>query len=110
MEHNINEFAKEVHELAKEKGWYEKDRGIPEAIALMHSELSEALEDYRRGKMTLTFRESDGKPEGLPSEFADVIIRVLDTCHHLGINIGEVLKIKHEFNKSRPYRHGGKAA
>lgn len=39
---------------------------------------------------------------------ADVIIRVLDYCAYAGIDIENVLEVKHEYNKSRPYRHGGK--
>lgn len=42
------------------------------------------------------------------AELADVIIRVLDYCAHAGIDIENVLEVKHEYNKSRPYRHGGK--
>ena len=49
-----------------------------------------------------------GKMEGIPSELADVIIRVLDMCEHYGIDIEAALKEKHEFNKTRPYKHGGK--
>ena len=48
------------------------------------------------------------KPEGIAAELADVIIRVLDYCAYAGIDIENVLKVKHEYNKSRPYRHGGK--
>lgn len=48
------------------------------------------------------------KPEGIATEFADCIIRILDYCGHEGIDIGEAIKIKHEYNKTRPYRHGGK--
>ena len=48
------------------------------------------------------------KPEGNAAELADVIIRVLDYCAYAGIDIENVLEVKHEYNKSRPYRHGGK--
>jgi NTP pyrophosphatase (non-canonical NTP hydrolase) len=48
------------------------------------------------------------KPEGIPSELADVIIRVLDMCGALGIDIAAALADKMAFNETRPYRHGGK--
>jgi len=38
----------------------------------------------------------------------DVIIRIFDICGYYGIDIAEAIKIKHSFNKNRPYRHGGK--
>lgn len=49
-----------------------------------------------------------GKPEGIPIELADVIIRILDYCGYAGIDIEAAIRQKHEYNKSRPYRHGGK--
>jgi hypothetical protein len=49
------------------------------------------------------------KPEGIPIELADCIIRIFDYCGKEGINIEEAIRIKHEYNKTRPYRHGGKA-
>ena len=51
---------------------------------------------------------SGGKPEGIPIELADVIIRILDYCGYAGIDIEAAIRQKHEYNKSRPYRHGGK--
>lgn len=51
---------------------------------------------------------NNGKPEGIPIELADVIIRVLDYCGYAGIDIDAAISQKHEYNKTRPYRHGGK--
>ena len=48
------------------------------------------------------------KPEGVAIELADCIIRILDYCGAQGIDVDEATRIKHEYNKSRPYRHGGK--
>ena len=48
------------------------------------------------------------KPEGVAVELADCVIRILDYCGHAGIDIEEASRIKHEYNKTRPYRHGGK--
>ena len=48
------------------------------------------------------------KPEGIPAELADVILRILDMCGQYGIDISSALAEKHEYNKTRPYKHGGK--
>ena len=49
-----------------------------------------------------------GKPEGVPSELADVVIRIMDMCEHYEIDLGAVIMEKHDFNKKRPYKHGKK--
>lgn len=108
---NINDLVKQSYENAKDHGWHDENRTIGDLIALMHSELSEALEEYRNGHLPteVYFNENKpNKPEGIPVELADCIIRIFDFCGLYNINLEEVLKIKMQYNKSRPYRHGGK--
>ena len=105
----INQVAREIHENAVEHGWWDEERGFPEVIALIHSEVSEALEEYRNHREPTEIYIGDkGKPEGIPYELADVIIRILDYCGYAGIDIDAAITEKHEYNKTRPYRHGGK--
>jgi NTP pyrophosphatase (non-canonical NTP hydrolase) len=115
---SIAKLQKEIHDLAVEKGWWTdvktqepvnpEDR-IPEAIALIHSELSEALEEYRRGLLA-PYAVADGKPEGFGIELADAVIRIMDLCGALNIDLEERIDTKHKYNKTRPYRHGNKRA
>jgi NTP pyrophosphatase (non-canonical NTP hydrolase) len=92
---------------AKAHGFWEKD-GSPEAtkkaekIALMHSELSEALEAIRKPSESTKCPGFSLEAE----ELADCLIRILDYCAHYGIPIDEIVRAKHEYNKTRPYKHG----
>jgi len=79
-----------------------RQRNVPELLALVHSEISEALEAYRK-------RITDG-PNNFGEELADAVIRVFDMAEGLGIDIEAEILRKHEYNKTREYRHGGKAA
>ena len=108
----LSKLQTEIHALAKKKGWWDGFEATPDAIAsrlaLIHSEVSEALEDVREHRMGLD-HEMSGKPIGFPSELADVVIRCLDLAGGLGIDLFHVVKDKHAYNKTRPHRHGGKA-
>jgi NTP pyrophosphatase (non-canonical NTP hydrolase) len=100
------------HDVAKDRGWWDGWTESPEAIAaklcLIHSEVSEALEDVREDRMLMAIGYG-GKPCGLPTELADVVIRVFDLAGALDIDIVEAILVKMEYNERRPYRHGGKA-
>jgi hypothetical protein len=65
---------------AREKGWLDRPRSVAEVFALFHSELSEALEAYRDGCTARSATLKDGKPEGIPAELADFVIRVIEWC------------------------------
>lgn len=111
---SLNEWAKQIHAVAIEKGWWEDERSFGEIIALCHSELSEALEEDRNGKPMVygcCIHETckhNYKPEGVAVELADCIIRILDYCGKENIDIESVMQLKMEFNKNRPYKHGDK--
>jgi len=156
------ELQKDIYDTAVTKGWWDnrniEDPYMQLQVRLLNaSEVFEAFECMRAGQMEVTYRESDGKPEGFPTEIADVVIRILDSktnpvrseidfsllgdpwrsyemldyiseiayacmnghnfkaislcaecANRAGFNLWDVVKEKHEFNKTRPFMHGGK--
>ena len=157
----LSDLQREAHAIAKDHGWWDEERTFGDLIALVHSELSEALEAYRDEVLP-------SKPHLLStkvaSELADVVIRVADMAEwyewklpkrqllafdpnesfgehivsahemlsgvrgsepavvlsdfveyiramaaHYGIDLDAAIEAKMEYNRTRPYRHGGKA-
>lgn len=179
---SFNELSKEIHEQAIKSGWWQDKVFFHEIIALIHSELSEALEEYRNEMPNIYCMDYETcpnpeeclmcfknymirKPEGIATELSDCVIRILDYCGKKNIDIDlelsncmenygsftlprlvaechffistayinyeisyliqcinlirhwctenkidliEVIKIKHLYNKTRKWRHGNK--
>lgn len=96
----IREIQRRAFETAQEKGWWDEPREVGTLIALMHSELSEALEADREGN----WRGEDGVVE----ELSDTIIRICDFAAYHGIDLDSAIREKLEENEEREHKHGGK--
>lgn len=117
----LNEYKDKIHSNAVGHGWWDEERSFGDIVALCHSELSEALEEYRAGRpmeyaddMWEVERITDPalfdgrKPEGIAVEMADCLIRILDWFGKEGLDADRIVQEKMAYNETRPYRHGGK--
>ncbi len=79
-------------------------REVPflEAMALVHSEVSEAVEAWRDGQ-AMSWTDEQGKPQGVGSEFADILIRLGHYATIFGINLQAEVERKLEYNATRLY-------
>lgn len=98
LSQSVRVLIKEAHEIAVSKGWHDEPVPIPVALALIHSEVSEALEADRKGDR-----------ENFVEELADVCIRIFDLCGLLDIDLQKAIHEKMNKNRMRSYKHGGKA-
>ena len=127
----LNEYRDKIHENAVAHGWWDEERSFGDIVALCHSDLSEALEEYRSGRpMECKWCElrndacvraecnlyngncpygfMGSKPEGLAVEMADCLIRILDWFGKEGLDVDRIVQEKMAYNETREYRHGGK--
>jgi NTP pyrophosphatase (non-canonical NTP hydrolase) len=122
----INALCSEIHSWAIGKGFWpwEYNWNFAEKIALIHSELSEALEIHRNpgpfgqeammwwtdkiGNRVSATRTQGAceKPEGIAIELADAVIRIMDLCGKMEIDLGRAILDKMEYNRTRPHKHG----
>jgi NTP pyrophosphatase (non-canonical NTP hydrolase) len=121
----INQLAKEIHENAKSKGFFDTEKNIGEMLCLIHSEVSEALEADRKGHFAKsTAFEARGEDRidfidfqmdfenliknSFEDELADIIIRVMDLAAFKGIDLEFHIRHKMAYNALREYKHGKK--
>ena len=130
----ISELVTRAHENAVKHGFWDPAPTFGTAIALIHSELSEALEEEREGRPLVWYKCNEAesvmacaprdeydcrmygqeticqyrnsKPEGVAVELADAVIRIADLCGYLGIELENVIAEKMDDNEGRPYKHG----
>lgn len=119
----INELSKEIHQNAKNKGFFDDEKNIGEMLCLIHSEVSEALEADRKSQRTfsnikaingwiadkdfiLSFKNN--VKDTFDDELADIMIRVMDLAAFKGIDLEQHIKAKMRFNSLREHKHGKK--
>lgn len=113
----ITELVGQAHGHARKSGFHDDAplfvntaRGrewLSSKLALIHSEVSEALEEVRENDHPLSaYHREDGKPEGFASELADIMVRVADLAGATGIPLEDAITEKLSYNKSRPPKHG----
>ena len=113
----LTRLAKEIYNRNVEKGFWDHERNIGEMLMLVVSELGEAMEALRKGKMAperepgLAYDKdwfAANIKDTFEDEVADALIRILDMCGGLGINIDYHVKAKLEYNATRERLHGKK--
>lgn len=126
----MEKLIEKAHGVAKEKGFWDEERNVPEMLMLVVSELSEALEALRKGHYSDPFATAvlaedlnnwddslkdawkNGFEKAVKSSFedeiADVAIRLFDMCGGLKIDLEKHIEMKMKYNSLRPYKHGKK--
>jgi len=121
----INKLCNEAHAAAVSKGFYERERNLPELLMLVVSELSEAMEAERNGEMVTLGRQPMARAYAkadwnqghaydfdhemrhtIEEEIADACIRIFDLCGYYEIDLEAWIVAKMKYNATRPPKHG----
>lgn len=117
----ITEWMQTAYRTSQGKGFeaYEYgEAGIDRRLLLVVGELVEAQNELRNGHtpQEIYFHEENTieymplpKPEGFPIELADAVLRIFNIASRYGIDLEHAITLKHHYNQTRPYKHGGKA-
>lgn len=113
----LNLMAEEVWKTSSSKGFKDRPVTVAEQCANITGEVSELWEAYRTGQLDSPCDKCEKMVEAgidplscLEEELADIVIRALDTAKDHGVDISRAVRLKNEFNKTRPVRNGGKRA
>jgi hypothetical protein len=112
MTKTLSEYQQEIYDINVKNGWFDDERQWGDDVALLHSEVSEAFEAFRdwgtedrTRALCMHEHEEDSwdgsychpnhlcKPQGVANEFADVLVRVLDSCQRNKIDIEDVNRL-----------------
>lgn len=116
----INQLAQQIHAIAKEKGFYDKPVNVAEKLMLIVTEIAEACEADRKNLYAqnpildiydtnlehFNVRFETYIKDSFEDELADAIIRILDLCAYLNIDIQKFIGLKMRYNATRPNMHG----
>ena len=93
----MNRLSTYLHAEARSRGWYDRPVNIGERLMLVVSEVAEAMEGDRKGLSDdhLPHRSS------VAVELADAVIRICDLAGYLGVPLGDVMREKVEYNRTR---------
>ena len=95
----LNNYAKLIHAEAERKGFKVSWENVPLKLVLIHSEVSEALEEHRKGESVESY-------EAFAEELADIMIRTMDLAAGLNIDLEQAIITKMDKNSKRPFLHG----
>jgi NTP pyrophosphatase (non-canonical NTP hydrolase) len=115
----LNELSQKIFQANKEKGFWDNERNVGEMLMLVTTELAEAMESHRKGKFCqletfndllkdAEFKQAFEKniKDTFSDEMADSLIRILDMCGGLDIDIKKHVELKLRYNSLRPKLHG----
>lgn len=103
---HISELCERAYQQSKDKGFHDGEYNVAEKLALIHSEISEALEEHRAGHKPNEVYYNGEKPEGFGVELADAVIRICDLAGKEDIDLEALISEKLAYNARRPHKHG----